>query len=52
MEIKPLHGNVDNANYIDTDSFPIDEVPLVEFLGMARTDFERTYSPFLRQTQD
>jgi hypothetical protein len=45
-KIKPLHGNVNNSNYIDTDSFPIDEFPLWNSLGWPVGTLRELIRPF------
>jgi hypothetical protein len=45
-KIKPLHGNVDNANYIITDRFPSGEVPRWNSLGWPVSTLRELIRPF------
>lgn len=45
-KIKPLHGNVDNANYIITDPFPAGEVPRWNSLGWPVPTLRELIRPF------
>ena len=45
-KIKPLHGNVDNANYIITGPFPTGEVPRWNSLGWPVATLRELIRPF------